>query len=107
LAIVALLALLVLFLSRHHFDSHTLLGQIAFGLIFGGIAGNLTDRLLPSRREVIDFIYFYGRQRNGAEIGFPAFNVADSAICIGVALVFWITWKAEHPPKPAGSPISK
>src|SRR5690349_7951831 len=43
LAIVALLALLVLFLSRHHFDSHTLLGQIAFGLIFGGIAGNLTD----------------------------------------------------------------
>ena len=96
LAIIALVALLVLFLSRHHFDSRTLLGQIAFGLIFGGIAGNLTDRLLPSRREVIDFIYFYVKQRSGGEIGFPAFNVADSGICIGVALVFWITWKSEH-----------
>src|ERR1035437_8352613 len=96
LAIVALVALVVLFLSRHHFDAHTLLGQVAFGLIFGGIAGNLLDRLLPSRHEVIDFIYFYLRQPGGGEIGFPAFNVADSGICIGVALVFFITWRSEH-----------
>jgi lipoprotein signal peptidase len=34
---------------------------------------------------------------------FPAFNVADSAICSGVALIFLITWKNEHAPKPAGS----
>jgi signal peptidase II len=101
LAIVALIALLVLFLSRHHFESRTLLGQIAFGLIFGGIAGNLMDRLLPSRQEVIDFIYFYLRQRGGGEIGFPAFNLADSAICIGVGLVFWITWKSEQSEKAA------
>lgn len=96
LAIVALVALLVLFLSRHHFESGTLLGQIAFGLIFGGIAGNLTDRLLPSRREVIDFLYFYLEQRSGNEIGFPAFNMADSGICLGVALVFWVTWKNDR-----------
>ncbi len=96
LAIVALVALLVLFLSRHHFESHTALGQIAFGLVFGGIAGNLLDRLLPSRLQVIDFIRFYLKQRDGGEIGFPAFNVADSGICIGVALVFWITWKSEY-----------
>lgn len=100
LAIVALIALLVLFLSRHHFESKTLLGQLAFGLIFGGIAGNLLDRMLPSRRQVIDFIYFYLRQRGGDEIGFPAFNVADSGICIGVALVFWLTWKSDQPAKP-------
>lgn len=106
LAIVALVALLVLFLSRHHFESRTKLGQIAFGFIFGGIAGNLTDRLLPSRHEVIDFLYFYLKQRGGNEIGFPAFNVADSAICIGVALVFWITWKSEHAAKPASSTTS-
>ena len=37
---IALIALLVLFLSRHHFESSTPLGQIAFGMIFGGIAGN-------------------------------------------------------------------
>ena len=96
LAIVALVALLVLFLSRHHFDTRTALGQIAFGLIFGGIAGNLTDRLLPTRHGVIDFIRFYLHQRGGEEIGFPAFNVADSAICTGVGLVFLLTWKSEH-----------
>lgn len=99
LAIVALVALLVLFLSRHHFESKTWLGQIAFGLIVGGIAGNLLDRLLPSRNGVIDFIRFYIDQRGGGEIGFPAFNLADSGICVGVALVFWLTWKSEHMPK--------
>ncbi len=101
LAIVALVALLVLFLSRHHFDSRTGLGQLAFGLIFGGIAGNLLDRLLPSRRHVIDFIRFYLEQRGGVEVGFPAFNVADSGICIGVALVFLITWKSDRMEKAA------
>ena len=82
LAGVALIALLVLFLSRHHFDSRTLLSQIAFGLISGGIVGNLIDRLRVGH--VVDFIYFYVQQRGGNEIGFPAFNVADSAICTGV-----------------------
>jgi signal peptidase II len=92
-----------LFLTRHHFDSHTLPGQIAFGLIFGGIAGNLTDRLLPGRHEVVDFLRFYLQQRGGDEIGFPAFNVADTAICTGVALIFLITWKNEHRPKQANT----
>jgi signal peptidase II len=99
LAGVALLALLVLFLTRHQFDSRTLLSQIAFGLIFGGIVGNLIDRLWVGH--VIDFIYFYLQQRGGTEIGFPAFNVADSAICTGVGLVFLITWRSEHKTKPA------
>src|SRR5215475_9414799 len=44
LAIVALLALVALFFSRHHFDSRSPLGQLSFGLIFGGIIGNLIDR---------------------------------------------------------------
>jgi signal peptidase II len=99
LALVGLFALVALFLTRHHFNSHTLSGQIAFGLIFGGIAGNLTDRLLPSRHAVVDFLYFYLQQRNGGIIGFPAFNVADTAICTGVGLIFLITWKSEHTPK--------
>lgn len=98
LAIIALVALLVLFLSRHHFESKTLVGQLAFGFIFGGIAGNLTDRLMPSRQQVIDFIYFYTYRRGGEELGFPAFNIADSGICVGVALVFWLTWKSEQRP---------
>ncbi len=106
LAIVALLALVVLFLARNHFDTRTRLGQLAFGMILGGIAGNLTDRLLPSRQHVIDFVYFYIKRQGGEEIGFPAFNVADSGICIGVALVFWVTWKGDHTAKPAEASVT-
>jgi signal peptidase II len=105
LALIALVALVVLFFSRHHFNSRTLLGQMAFGLIFGGIIGNLIDRLC--REHVIDFLYFYLQQRGGKEIGFPAFNVADSAICTGVGLVFLLTWKSEREIKPAASSIVK
>jgi signal peptidase II len=103
LALIALIALVTLFFARNHFNAHTLTGQIAFGLIFGGIAGNLTDRLLPSRHAVVDFIYFYLQQRDGNEIGFPAFNIADSAICTGVGLIFLMTWRNEHAPKPTAN----
>jgi signal peptidase II len=94
LAGVAIVAAIILFLVRHHFDPHTLGGQIALGLIFGGIVGNLIDRLMPSRRHVIDFLYFYVLRRDESEAGFPAFNVADSAICIGVGLLFILSWRA-------------
>lgn len=93
LAIVSLVALGALFIFRHHFDAHTRLGQIALGLMFGGIAGNLVDRLLPSRGHVIDFLYFHVVKRDGTEAGFPAFNIADSAICVGVALLFILSWQ--------------
>lgn len=99
LIVVMLFAFVALFLTRHHFDSHTLPGQIAFGLIFGGIIGNLTDRLF--RHEVVDFIRFYMLQRGGGEVGFPAFNIADTAICTGVGLIFLISWRNENSPKPA------
>jgi signal peptidase II len=93
LAVIAIGALLVLFFARHHFDIHTLSGQISLGLIFGGIIGNLTDRML--RNHVIDFLYFYVITRNGDEAGFPAFNVADTAICTGVGLLFLASWVNE------------
>jgi signal peptidase II len=100
LALIAGVALVALFLARRQFHSHTLLGQLAFGLIFGGIIGNLTDRLLPDRHAVVDFLYFYLQPRGQVEpLSFPAFNVADSAICTGVTLIFLITWKNEHSPK--------
>lgn len=105
LALVALAALVVLFFSRHHFDSRTLLGQVAFGLIFGGIIGNLLDRIF--RKQVIDFLYFYVVQRGGGELGFPAFNLADSAICTGVGLIFLLTWKSERQARTAESVAAK
>jgi signal peptidase II len=93
LAIVALVALVVLYRSRHHFDAHTTVGQLALGLIFGGIVGNLADRLHAGF--VTDFLYFYVQRRGGPEMGFPAFNVADSAICVGVGLIFLLSLRNE------------
>jgi signal peptidase II len=56
------------------------LDVVAIGLIFGGAVGNLIDR---SRfGAVIDFIDVYYR-----EYHWPAFNAADSAITVGVALL--------------------
>lgn len=104
LAIISLVALAVLMLTRHHFDLGTPAGQAALGLMFGGIIGNLTDRLMESRQHVVDFLYFYVEKRGGGEAGFPAFNVADSAICIGVGLLFILSWQngtvAETKPAP-------
>jgi signal peptidase II len=55
---------------------------LAFALVLGGALGNVIDRLLHGA--VIDFLYFHvGRY------GWPAFNVADSAITIGVVLLLW------------------
>jgi signal peptidase II len=51
---------------------------VAIGLIIGGAAGNVVDRIRVGA--VVDFLDFH--------IGFwhwPAFNIADSAICVGVA----------------------
>lgn len=100
LALVSLGALLVLFLTRHRFDTRVLTGQIAFGFIFGGILGNLTDRLRFGH--VVDFIRFYLLQRGGGEVGFPAFNIADSAICVGVGLLFLLSWRNESEPAAVG-----
>lgn len=100
LAIISLVALAALFIFRHHFEAHTKLGQIALGLMFGGIMGNLVDRLHPERYHVIDFLYFFVYKRGGGEAGFPAFNVADMAICTGVGLLFLLSWRAEKGEQP-------
>ena len=97
LAVVSSVALVALFFCRRRFEPHKTLGWISLGLIFGGITGNLLDRVLPSRQHVIDFIYFYVNRREGGEMGFPAFNVADSAICVGVGLLFLLSWRGQKP----------
>jgi len=85
LAVISVLALVVLGLSAREFDIRSSLGKVALGMVMGGILGNLTDRLRYGH--VVDFLRFYLYQRGGDEIGFPAFNMADSAICIGVFLL--------------------
>jgi signal peptidase II len=100
LAVVAIAALVVLFFTRHHFNIHTLGGQVSLGLIFGGIVGNLIDRLRVGH--VVDFLYFYVYRRDGQVAGFPAFNVADSAICVGVGLLFLLSWQNDGDKSRAG-----
>lgn len=71
------LVLLVVF--RRSFLTDSLIHRISLGLMLGGIAGNLFDRI--RLQYVVDFLDFYWKGHH-----FPAFNVADSAICVGVGL---------------------
>jgi len=57
-----------------------LVAAVAIGMIFGGAAGNLIDRARFGA--VVDFLDFYWHGWH-----WPAFNVADSAISVGVALL--------------------
>ncbi|MBS1853136.1 MAG: signal peptidase II [Acidobacteria bacterium] len=62
-------------------NSHTMTTTgIGLALILGGAVGNLWDRLLSGK--VVDFLLFYV-----GEYQWPAFNVADSAIVVGAALL--------------------
>lgn len=102
LAVISFLALIALFYWRRHFYVHLPLGRLSLGMIFGGIAGNLFDRL--HYHQVVDFLRFYLIRRSGEEIGFPAFNIADSAICVGVGLLILVSWRfEEQPAKPERS----
>lgn len=78
LAVVISLWLIIL-LRRH--ASEKLL-PLAFSLILGGAIGNLIDRLTLG--VVVDFLYFHIDKYD-----WPAFNVADSAITVGVVLMVW------------------
>jgi signal peptidase II len=74
LAAAAIVAALIVWLSR---ASSPFLA-VAIGLIIGGAIGNVIDRLRLGA--VVDFLDFHV----GA-LHWPAFNLADSAICVGVA----------------------
>ncbi|MDO6617538.1 signal peptidase II [Pseudomonadota bacterium] len=62
--------------------------NLAYTLIIGGAIGNLVDRLMHGY--VVDFIDFYWKTSH-----YPAFNIADSAIFIGAALIIWEAFKPE------------
>jgi len=68
--------------------------NFALALVLGGALGNLYDRLTLGH--VVDFI-----QLHAAGYYWPAFNVADSAISVGVALLIWDSLTAGAPAKAA------
>lgn len=75
-------SLIVLGLIMFYWDKIRLKEKIFFALIAGGIIGNLIDRI--SYGYVIDFINF---------TFWPAFNVADSLLTIGIVGLIWLELK--------------
>ena len=114
LALLALVALDTIFLFRRHLGFEHRVVQVSFGLLCGGIAGNLCDRVRPvlllrdglhgeirsladlrdhlAGGQVIDFLDFHF----GSYI-YPTFNVADSCIVCGVILYLFLNF---FPPTP-------
>lgn len=80
-------AWLLWLLPRHQ---HEKLMPAALSLIIGGALGNVIDRFVHG--EVVDFLFFHIGQ-----YGWPAFNIADSAISIGIVLMIWATLTHKDP----------
>jgi signal peptidase II len=99
LALLAVATLIAIFAWRHQLGLRLWTVQVSFGLLCGGIVGNLVDRLVHGH--VIDFLDFHF----GSYI-YPTFNVADSGICVGVAiyLLHSLRQPEEPPPGPEGRP---
>jgi signal peptidase II len=97
LAALAAATLVAIFLGRKALGLAAVHAQVCFGLMCGGIAGNLADRL--TRGHVVDFLDFhFGRYV------YPTFNIADSAICVGVALYALSSLRPPRAPLQAASP---
>ncbi|AJE02324.1 signal peptidase II [Geobacter pickeringii] len=77
---VSLVAVVAIAVTFRKLRDDQRLAAASFALIFSGAIGNLIDRLRLG--EVIDFLDVYWKSSH-----WPAFNVADSAICVGVALL--------------------
>lgn len=65
---------------------------LALSLVFAGAIGNLIDRSIYGY--VIDFFHLYYQTWH-----YPAFNIADSAICIGAALIIWDSFSSDSEAK--------
>ena len=82
LAIFALVTLAAIVIWRHALGLRERRSQLCFGLLCGGIVGNVIDRLAYGH--VVDFIDLHF----GSYV-YPTFNVADSGICVGVVFYLW------------------
>ena len=91
--LAAVVVVAIIFFYRT-LDGNDWLTQLALGLQVGGALGNLVDRLC--RGSVVDFIdvNFWPLQK------WPVFNLADSAIVVGVALLLLHTWQQESEQEP-------
>jgi signal peptidase II len=79
LVLLSLILLTFLIIYWKRLVEESVLCRISAGIILGGIIGNLIDRIKYGY--VVDFLDFHIRSHH-----FPAFNIADTAICVGVGL---------------------
>lgn len=82
LGLISLCALLGIVIFFRQLTESRLPLALSYGILIGGIAGNLYDRL--ARRFVVDFLFFYFRDY---EYSWPAFNIADMAITCSVTFM--------------------
>jgi signal peptidase II len=83
LIVMGIASLFIILLFLRYLSRLSTLSMVSIGLIWGGAAGNLTDRIRFGH--VVDFIDF----RLWGDFHWPAFNIADAAITVGVfALIY-------------------
>ncbi len=90
LALLAFVTLGAIYLWRHELGLKLRIVQLSFGLLCGGIVGNLVDRMIHGH--VIDFLDFHF-----GDYIYPTFNIADSGICVGVAI--YLIHSLRQPPE--------
>ena len=94
---VSVIAIGIIFYLFHKMGENELMVPLSLSLVLGGAIGNLADRIRLG--EVIDFIFFHYKR-----FAWPAFNVADIAITVGVFLL--IIWMFFFEKKEIGTPAS-
>jgi signal peptidase II len=94
-SLIAIVAILAIF---HQTGREKRLVRSGLILIFSGAIGNLIDRIL--HKEVIDFIDFFIENQH-----WPAFNVADSCITIGVIFMAVDMFVDVRPSDPSGDKV--
>ena len=88
LIIIGIASLLIVLLFLRYLSQVTTLSMVSIGLVWGGAVGNFIDRLRFGY--VTDFVYF----RLWGSFYWPAFNVADTAIVVGVVVLIYSFYKS-------------
>lgn len=86
--VISIAALLFILLFLRYLSPATTLSIVAIGLLMGGALGNLIDRIHFG--SVTDFIYF----RLWGNFHWPAFNIADTSIVVGVCLLIYSFYRS-------------
>ena len=89
LTLLAVVALASIYIFRKSLELGRVPIQIIFGLICGGIVGNLADRIFREPAAVVDFIDVYIPLVN---YDYPIFNIADSGIFLGAFAYLFLSF---------------